>query len=162
MGSNKLHELGTRSSALSCYLSALSHPVRARHSLFTPTVMCSPIVHSSTILFSNSTLILHKGSWVLYFFYGVEVLATLTGPLISQQKYVIDLLSKHNMLNSKPVSTLLVVGTFLIATDGTAPVNATMYCQVVCGLQHLPMTRPYIFFAVNKLSQFMHAPFEHH
>ena len=43
----------------------------------------------------------------LSYFYGVEVLATSSGLLISQQKYVIDLLSKHNMLNSKPVSTSL-------------------------------------------------------
>ena len=70
----------------------------------------------------------------LSYFCGVEVLATSTGLLLSQQKYVIDLLSKHNMLHSKPVSTPLVVGTSFIAKDGTAPVNATMYHQVVGGL----------------------------
>ena len=73
------------------------------------------------------------------FFCGVEVLATPTGLLLSQQKYVIDLLSKHNMLGSKPVSTPLVVGTSLIINDGIVPVNATMYHQVVGGLQHLRM-----------------------
>ena len=51
---------------------------------------------------------------VLSFFCGVEVLVTSTGLLLSQQKYVIDLLSKHNMLNSKPVSTPLVVGTSFV------------------------------------------------
>ena len=64
---------------------------------------------------------------VLYFFYGVEVLATPTSHLLSQQKYVIDLMSKHIMLGSKPVSTPLVVGTSLTAKDDAAPVNATMY-----------------------------------
>ena len=48
---------------------------------------------------------------VLSFFCGVEVLGTSTGLLLSQHKYVIDLLSKHNMLDFKPVSTLLVVRT---------------------------------------------------
>ena len=48
------------------------------------------------------------------------------GLLLSQQKYVIDLLSKHNMIDSKPVSTPLAVGTSLTAKDGTAPVNVTM------------------------------------
>ena len=68
-------------------------------------------------------------------------MATSMGLLPSQQKYVFDLLSKHNMLDSKPVSTLLAVGTSLIATDGFALVNATIYRQVVGGLQHLRMTR---------------------
>ena len=56
---------------------------------------------------------------VLSFFCGVEVLATSTSFLLSQQKYVIDLLSKHNILKSKPVFTSLVVGTSLIVIDGT-------------------------------------------
>ena len=77
---------------------------------------------------------------MLSFFCGVEVLTTPVGLLLSQQKYVIDLLRKHNMLGSKPVSTLLVVDTSLTTKDGTAPVNATMYCQVVGGLKHLRMT----------------------
>ena len=81
-----------------------------------------------------------KNLGVLSFFCGVEVLTTSTGLLLSQQKYVIDLLGKHNMLDSKPVSTSLVVGTSLTAIDGTVPVNATMYRQVVGGLQHLRMT----------------------
>ena len=37
-----------------------------------------------------------------------------------------------------------------------------MYRQVVGGLQHFRMTRLDISFVVNKLSHFMHTPFEHH
>ena len=66
------------------------------------------------------------------------------------------------MLSSKPISTHLVVGTSLTANDGTAPVNATMYRQVIGDLQLLRMTRPDISFVVNKLSRFMHTVFEHH
>ena len=79
-------------------------------------------------------------------------MATSTGLLLSQQKYVVDLLSKHNMLDSKPISTSLAMGSSLTAIDGTASDNATMYLQVVGGLQHLRMTRPDISFTVNKLS----------
>ena len=103
-----------------------------------------------------------KDLGVLFFFYGVKVLTTPTGLLLSQQKYVIDLLSKHNMLGSKPVSTPLVVSTSLTAKDGVVSVNATMYRQVVGGLQYLQMTRSDISFVVNKLSQFMHASSEYH
>ena len=66
------------------------------------------------------------------------------------------------MLGSKPVTTPHVVGTSLIAEDGVAPINATVYSQVVGGLQHLWMTRLDISFAMNKLSQFMHSSSEHH
>ena len=99
---------------------------------------------------------------MLSFFYGVEVLATSMGLLQSQQQYVIDLLSKNNMLDSKPISTPLAISTSLIVTDGSAPINATMYRQVVGGLQHLRIIRLDISFFVNKLSQFMHVPSEHH
>ena len=71
---------------------------------------------------------------MLSFFYGVEVLATSTSLLLSQQKYVIDLLRKHNMLDSKTVSTPLAINTSLNATDGSSLINATMYGQVVGGL----------------------------
>ena len=81
---------------------------------------------------------------------------------LHKQKYVTDLLSKHNMLDCNPISTSLVVGTSLTAHDGTMPIDTTMYRQVVGGLQHLWMTRLDISFAVNKLSQFMHAPSEQH
>ena len=74
---------------------------------------------------------------MLSFLCGVEVLATPMGLLLSQQKYVIDLLRKHNMLSSKPISISLALGTSLTAKDDTASVNATMYRQVVDGLQHL-------------------------
>ena len=103
-----------------------------------------------------------KDLGALSYFCGVEVLATSTGLLLSPQKYVIDLMRKHNMLDSKSISTPLVVGNSSTAHDGIASVNATTYRQVVSGLQHLQMTRPDISFAINKLSQFMHAASEHH
>ena len=84
------------------------------------------------------------------------------GLLLSQQKYVIDLPSKHNMIDSKPISTPLAVSTSLIATDGSTPINATMYRQVIGGLQHPQMTCLDISFGINKLSQFMHEPSTHH
>ena len=103
-----------------------------------------------------------KDLGALSYFCGVEVLATSTGLLLSQQKYLIDLLSKHNMLGSKLVSTPLVVGSFFTAHDGTVSVNATTYYQVVGGLQHLWMTQSGISFTLNKLSQFMQASSKHH
>ena len=72
--------------------------------------------------------------------------------LLSQHKYVTVLLHKHNMLDSNLVSTLVAIGTSLTANDGATPVNATMYRQVVGGLQHLGMIQPNISFSMNRLS----------
>ena len=99
---------------------------------------------------------------MLFLFCRVEALAIPMGLLLFQQKYVINLLNKHNMLDSKPVSTPLVVGTSLTTLDGTVSVNATMYHQVVGGLQHLRMTQPNISFVINKFSQSMHMPSKNH
>ena len=170
MGSNKLRGLGTRPSAPSCSGSALSHLVQTCLSLFTPTVMRSSIswfmCNDLIIKGSDPSLVDNiiqqldskfstKNLGVLSFLCGVEVLATSMCLLLSQQKYVIDLLRKNNILDSKPVSTPLIVGTSLTAIDGFVPINSTMYLQVVGGLQHLRMTCPDISFLVNKLSKFM-------
>ena len=73
-----------------------------------------------------------KDLGVRSYFYGVEVLATSTSLLLSQQKYVIDFISKHNMLGSKHVSTLLAIDTSLTTNDGTAPINVTMWLFYSC------------------------------
>ena len=118
--------------------------------------LVGPIIRQLDFKFSTKDL------RALSYFCGVEVLATSTSLLLSQQKYIIDLMSKHNMLNCKLVFTSLALGTSLTAHDGTVSINAIMYHQVVSGLQHLRMTRSNISFALNKLSQLMHPPSEHH
>ena len=62
-------------------------------------------------------------------------MATPTSLLLSQQKSVISILRKHNMLGSKLISTPLAIVTSLTPKDGTMLVNATMYRQMVSGLQ---------------------------
>ena len=56
------------------------------------------IIHQLDSTFSTKDL------GLLSDFCGVEVLATSSGLLLSQQKYVIDLLSKHNMLGVECIS----------------------------------------------------------
>ena len=149
--SNKLHELGTKSSAPSCSLGFVTS--RANSSLFvyshgnallyflvyvddliitrSDPSLVDTIIRQLDFNFSTKDLGVHS------FFYGVEVLVTSMGLILSQPNYAIDLLSKHNMLGSNHVSTQLIVGTSLTAKDGTTPINATMCRQVVGGLQHL-------------------------
>ena len=91
----------------------------------------------NTIIWQLDSKFSNKDLRVLSFFCGVEVLTTPMGLLLSQQKHVIDHLSKHNMLDSKPKSTPLVVDTSVTTHDGIAPINAIMYYKLVGGLQHI-------------------------
>lgn len=98
----------------------------------------------------------------LSYFLGIKVLQRLDDCCLSQRKYVIDLLAKHNMLGCKPVQTPLASTSALTLHDGTPPTDASLYRQVLGSLQYLQFTCPDIAFAVNKLSQFMHAPSASH
>ena len=153
MGSNKLPELGTMSSTPSFFLFLGFVISRADSSLFVYShniVLLYFLVYVGDLIITGSGPSLvdntiqqldskfsTKDLRVLSHFCGVEVLPTSMGLLLSQQKHVIYFLSTHNMLDSKPTSTLPVMGTSLTTTDSAAPVNATMYSQMVGGLQHL-------------------------
>ncbi|CAL1379217.1 unnamed protein product [Linum trigynum] len=66
------------------------------------------------------------------------------------------------MLEVSPVSTPLASTVSLSLHDGTCPIDATRFRQVLGALQYLIYTRPEIAFSFNKLSQYMHSPSSHH
>ena len=98
----------------------------------------------------------------LHYFLGIEVNRTATGLHIMQRRYILDLLTKTNMLDAKPVSTPMQTTPKLKLLDGTALSDPSQYRSVVGSLQYLSFTRPDISFSVNRLSQFMHRPSEVH
>jgi len=98
----------------------------------------------------------------LHYFLSVEVLPISSGLFVSQHKYICDLLVRIRMDGAKEVGTPLPTTGSLIHNDGSPPTNATEYRSVIGALQYLNLTRPNIFFAVNKLSQFMHCFSESH
>jgi hypothetical protein len=71
--------------------------------------------------------------------------------VLSQDKYVGDLLKKTWMVMSKLVGTPLAIGEKLAS-----------YIGIVGALQYLTLTRPDIAFTVNKVCQFLHAPTDVH
>ena len=79
-------------------------------------ITCNDLSLVDTIILQLNSKSSIKDLKVLSFFCGVEALATPMVLLLSQQKYVIDFLSKHNMLDFKPVSTSLAVGTSQLLT----------------------------------------------
>jgi hypothetical protein len=65
------------------------------------------------------------------------------------------------MLSCKPVDTPISTSKATILSDPLFS-NATRFHQIVDALQYLTFTRPDIFFVVNRVCQFMHAPTDSH
>lgn len=96
----------------------------------------------------------------LHYFLGIEVSETSNGIILTQEKYVNDLLRRVNMADCKPVSTPLSTSEKLSIYEGVplGPEDMTRYRSIVGALQYLTLTRPDIAFSVNKVCQFLHAP----
>ena len=97
----------------------------------------------------------------LHYFLGLEVTYSATSIFLSQYKYAKDLLIRADLVDSKPVSTPMIVSQHLQA-DGNDFSAITTYRSLVGALQYLTITRPDITHAVNSVCQFMHAPKDHH
>jgi hypothetical protein len=94
----------------------------------------------------------------LNYFLGIEVVPYTPGVLLSQKKYILDILTRTKMSEAKPVSSPMASSTHLSVLDGDPCDDPTLYRSTVGTLQYLSITRPDIAFSVNKLSQFMHNP----
>lgn len=94
----------------------------------------------------------------LSYFLGVKATRSSQGLLITQRKYINDLLAKINMSSANLVSTPMASNTAIHLHSGTAMDDGSAYRQLVGSLQYLQLTRPDVAFAVNRLSQFMHKP----
>lgn len=126
------------------------------------------ITGSSTLEVSQLTSSLHKEFALkdlgdLNYFLGIQVTKTASGGLLlSQTKYVTDLLQKVNMTIANPQPTPMV-STAKFTLDGTSVFSDPhLYRATVGALQYVCVTRPDLAYSVNKLSQFMHNPLDDH
>lgn len=116
----------------------------------------------SGIIASLGTRFSLKDQGDISYFLGIEVTRTTKGLHLMQRKYIIDLLTKTNMLEAKPVSTPMQSTPKLTVHSGSTIDNASEFRMVVGSLHYLAFTRPDISYAVNRLSQFMHRPTTEH
>jgi histone deacetylase 1/2 len=96
----------------------------------------------------------------LHYFLGIEVAHHPDRLVLTQRKYIRDLLAKTNMFTSKGVPTPMLP-TNKLSLDGgelLSPENATRYRSVVGALQYLLLIRPDLSFSVNRVCQYMAAP----
>lgn len=88
------------------------------------------------------------------FFLGIETVTVDGGLLLSQHRYMQDILKRVGMVDCK----LLATPARLIDSLTEPYANPTQYRSLVGVLQYLTVTRPDLSYVVNKLCQFMHAP----
>ncbi|RVW79069.1 Retrovirus-related Pol polyprotein from transposon RE1 [Vitis vinifera] len=84
------------------------------------------------------------------------------GNVVSQRKYILDLLKETGMLGCKPIDTPMDSQKKLGIEKESTPVDRGRYQRLVGRLIYLSHTRPDIGFAVSAVSQFMHSPTEEH
>ncbi|XP_078444348.1 alpha/beta-Hydrolases superfamily protein isoform X1 [Wolffia australiana] len=98
------------------------------------------------------------------YFLGIEVAYSRSGIVLSQHKYILDLLRETGKLDCRPAATPVDNNVKLKAEqdDKDALVNKTSFQRLIGKLLYLNHTRPDIAFAVNSLSQFMNDPRESH
>jgi len=96
------------------------------------------------------------------YFLGIEVARSREGILLSQRKYVLDVLTEVGMLECKPVDTPIVQNHRLREYPDQTPTNKGRYQRLVGKLIYLSHTRPDIAYAVSVVSQFTHNPSEDH
>ncbi|XP_020266951.1 uncharacterized protein LOC109842493 [Asparagus officinalis] len=96
------------------------------------------------------------------YFLRIEVAYQKHGLLLSQRKYVLDLLEEGGLLECKPASTPMEVNVDLWRDDTSLLDDAGQYRRLIEKLIYLIFTGPDITFAVGVLSRFMHKPREVH
>uniref|UniRef100_A0A2N9F635 Reverse transcriptase Ty1/copia-type domain-containing protein n=1 Tax=Fagus sylvatica TaxID=28930 RepID=A0A2N9F635_FAGSY len=82
----------------------------------------------------------------LKFFLGIEVIPNEHGVILSQQRYIKDILTRTKMLEAKPITTLMASSTTLSVHDGEPFPDHTLFPRTVGALQYLSITRPDIAF----------------
>ncbi|KAK2980515.1 hypothetical protein RJ640_022517 [Escallonia rubra] len=118
--------------------------------------------HLTSLIHSLGSEFSLKDLGPLNYFLGIEVVSLPSGLLLSQRKYIGDLLTNTGMHLAKPVLTP-VSSTSKTSKLGSVPFSdPTKYRSVVGALQYLTITRPDIAFAVNRACQYMHSPSEEH
>ena len=103
-----------------------------------------------------------KDLWTLRYFLGMEVTRSRKDLVVSQHKYILDLLKETGMSGCRPADTPMDPNHKLADIKDGTPVDTARYQKLVGKLIYLAHTRPNIAFSVSVVSQFMHSPYEEH
>ena len=90
----------------------------------------------------------------LKYFLGIEIAQSNSGVLMSQRKYVLDIVEETGMLDCKPVDTPMDLNVKLVPRQGEPLRDLGRYRRLV-GRLNYTITRPNISFPVSVVSQFL-------
>ena len=91
----------------------------------------------------------------LKYFLGIEIAQSNSDVVMSQRKYVLDILEEIGMLDCKPVDASMDPNVKLILRHGEPLRDPWRYQRLVGRLNYLTITRPDISFLVSVVSQFL-------
>ncbi|XP_019166883.1 PREDICTED: uncharacterized protein LOC109162651 [Ipomoea nil] len=92
-----------------------------------------------------------------FFFLGIETVPVSGGMLLSQQRYMKDILKRAGMVDCKPGATP-VSTTKAVTGDEVPYADPTQYRSLAGALQYLTVTCPDLSYSVNRLCRHMHSP----
>jgi hypothetical protein len=95
------------------------------------------------------------------YFLGIEIARGAEEIVLSQRKYVLDLLTETGMLGCRP-AVAPIDQKFKLSAEAGELVDRERYQRLVGRLIYLSHTRPNISFAVSVVSRYMHDPREGH
>jgi hypothetical protein len=98
----------------------------------------------------------------LTFFLGIQVKQTKQDTFVHQAKYTKDLMKKFNMMELKPVSTLMSSAASLGPDEDGKTVDQREYMSLIGSLLYLTATQPDIQFAVGLCTRFQTSPRSSH
>ncbi|XP_057990193.1 uncharacterized mitochondrial protein AtMg00810-like [Hevea brasiliensis] len=96
------------------------------------------------------------------YFLGLDVALSETSTLISQRKFILDVLKDTSTIAAKAVSMPLPKGLQLALDDGKLLTDPDKFGRFTGRLLYVNITRPDINYSVQHLSQFMAAPMNPH
>nr|XP_048319473.1 secreted RxLR effector protein 161-like [Ziziphus jujuba var. spinosa] len=92
----------------------------------------------------------------------MEIAPSKEGILVSQRKYILDLLNETGMLGCRPIDTPMDPNKKMKTSEESAPVDKGRYQRLVEKLIYLSHTRPEIAFSISVVSQHMNNSTEDH
>jgi hypothetical protein len=94
----------------------------------------------------------------LQYFLGIEVASSPRGYLLSQSKYIADILEQARLSDNKTIDTPIKVNARYSSSDGLHLTDPTLYRTIVGILVYLTITLPNIAYVVHVVSQVVSSP----